>query len=142
MTRELIVYNPHAGGVAICAPSERCIAWMKRGNRWALFPKGYWRTQIQRQIDAGHLPAAAEQFARALHFGGFTRREAIEVIAQRDCGHLGSAIEIVDVSEIPTDRTYRNAWRRSANGGPIMIDEDKAQAIDERRMWSAYEGKT
>lgn len=141
MTRERIVYNPHEGGVAVCIPSERCIYWMARGDRWALFPPDYWKVQVQRQIDAGHLPDAAERFARALQFGGLSRREAVETIAARDCGHLGSAIEIVDVSEIPSDRTYRNAWRRSSNGGPIVIDEQKAIEIDARRLWKAYEGQ-
>ena len=37
------------------------------------------------------------------------------------------------------DRTYRDAWRRSHNGGPIVIDERKAMAIDEARAWAAYE---
>jgi hypothetical protein len=36
-------------------------------------------------------------------------------------------------------RTYRNAWRRSHNGGPILLDERKVMEIDEARMWSAYE---
>lgn len=74
--------------------------------------------------------------------GGCSRREAIEIIAARDCGHLGTAIEIVDVSEIPTDRTYRNAWRRSTNGGEIWIDEETAQRIDEARMWEIFNATT
>ncbi|WP_339083859.1 hypothetical protein [Hyphomicrobium sp. ghe19] len=83
----------------------------------------------------------AEEFIGLLLFHRLAagRREAIEFIAERDCRHLGTAIAIVDVDEIPTDRTHRNAWRRSANGGPIWICETAAQAIDEQRMWDAYE---
>jgi hypothetical protein len=40
---------------------------------------------------------------------------------------------------VPTDRTYRDAWRRSHNGGPIRLDENKVTEIDEARAWAAYE---
>jgi hypothetical protein len=46
----------------------------------------------------------------------------------------------ISPDEIPQDRTYRNAWRMSRNGGPIRIDSEKALAIDEQRMWLRYEG--
>lgn len=94
--------------------------------------------QFSRMAARGVKPQAAYRYARMMVTGGCSRREAIEIIAQRDCGHLGQAIEIVDIDEIPKDRTYRDAWRRSTNGGPVYIDEDRAQAIDERRMWDSY----
>ncbi|HVX35426.1 MAG TPA: hypothetical protein VHC71_04315 [Hyphomicrobium sp.] len=90
----------------------------------------------------GVKPRAAYRYARMMVTGGCTRREAIEIIAERDCGHLGTAIEIVDIDEIPKDRTHRDAWRRSQNGGPIYIDEKHAQRIDEARMWRQYDART
>lgn len=102
----------------------------------------FWIVQFNRMIARGVKPNAAYRYARTMVTGGATRREAIEIIAERDCGHLGTAIEIVDVSEIPTDRTHRDAWRRSTNGGPIWIDEEHAQRIDEARMWEQFNAKT
>ena len=71
--------------------------------------------------------------------GGCSRRQAIEIIAERDCGHLGTAIEIVDIDDLPADRTYRMAWRRSQNGGEVWLDENIVQQIDEMRSWKEYE---
>lgn len=139
---ERILYTTPTGGVAIVCPAEECIAAMWDGCYWAAMPPGYWIIQVIHQIAAGHKPAAAYKFARSLHYGGVSRPKAIEIIAERDCGHLGAAIEIVDIDEIPTDRTYRDAWRRSSNGGPIWIDEEHAQRIDEARMWKAYDETT
>lgn len=139
MTPERIIYTAHTGGVVVCCPAEWAIDAMAQGNAWAHHPRGYWYVQVARQIARGVDPRAAERFARAMEFGGVSRRDAIEIIAARDCGHMGTQIEIVDISDIPTDRTYRDAWRRSANGGPIVIDETIAQQIDEQRMWRAYE---
>jgi hypothetical protein len=48
----------------------------------------------------------------------------------------------ISLDEIPQDRTHRSAWRLSHNGGPVWIDEQKAQEIDEARMWTAYERQT
>ena len=95
--------------------------------------------QIERQIAAGHDADAARRFVIAMQFGGCSTAEAYGIIRDRDCAHLGTGCELWDVKDIPTDRTYRDAWRRSHNGGPIWLDERLAQAIDERRAWQAYE---
>jgi hypothetical protein len=38
---------------------------------------------------------------------------------------------------VPTDRWFRDAWRRSSNGGPIYIDIDKAIEIQARKIVAA-----
>ena len=53
------------------------------------------------------MPGAAYRYARMMMTGGCSRRQAIEIIAEQDCGHLGTAIEIVDIDDLPKDRTYR-----------------------------------
>ena len=45
----------------------------------------------------------------------------------------------IDPEDVPADRTHRDAWRMSANGGPIWVDETIAQRIDEARMWALHE---
>jgi hypothetical protein len=74
--------------------------------------------------------------------GGLQERDAVALIGEVTAPPYATALEVVDASEIPSDRTHRNAWRRSKNGGPIWIDETHAQQIDEARMWSSYERKT
>lgn len=141
MTRERILATRPDGGVSITIPSEMGILYLMHGptgpwHPW--FGEGWWfairqwRSQVKRGVPA----KAAWVYAQTMLKGGVTRREAVEIIAARDS--RGAAIEIVDVSEIPDDRTYRDAWRRSANGGPIWIDDAIKDRIEEERMWRAY----
>jgi hypothetical protein len=138
MTRERIIDTRPDGSVAITCPAEWGILALMYGGAWADRPWWFWIVQFQRMVSRGVKPHAAYRYARMMMTGGCGRREAIEIIAARDVGHLGTAIEIVDIDEIPKDRTHRDAWRRSTNGGPIWIDDDKARDIDEQRMWDYY----
>lgn len=133
---ERIIYTRYDGGVSIVAPSMNCMRWMSLGGRWADMPRGYVDSQIERQIAAGHNAHAAFRFAHAMAFGGCTDAEALEIIKDRDCGHLGTAFELVDYSEVPSDRWFRDAWRRSRNGGPIYVAMDVARKIQMKRMKS------
>jgi hypothetical protein len=74
-----------------------------------------------------------------MQWGGLSEHAALWLIAERDCATFGVSTELVDIDEIPSDRTHRDAWRRSHNGGPIWIDEKIAQQIDEKRLWRAYD---
>jgi hypothetical protein len=132
-----ILYTRHDGGVSVCTPGRSCLRWMATGGRWADKPRGFVDIQIERQIAAGHHPDAASRFARALAFGGLTEREALEVIRDRDCGHLGTAHDLIDPADLP-GRWFRNAWVRSHNGGPVAISVAKAKPIQWGRIRAAY----
>lgn len=134
-----IVYTSHAGGVAVCVPSRSCLAWMACGGRWGDKPHGYIDTQIERQIAAGHHADAARRFARALACGGCTEAEALAIIRDRDCVHRGTGCELWDAADVPSDRTYRDAWRRSPNGGPIYVAMSAARRIQWGRIKKAVE---
>jgi hypothetical protein len=128
-----ILYTRHDGGVAVCTPAAECLAWMSCG--------GYWNgrgidldEQIERAVAAGHSERAARRFVRAMDVGGCTTAEAYDIIRDRDCGHLGTAFELVDA--LP-DRWFRDAWRRGHNGGPIDVDIEAARAIQWRRVVAA-----
>ena len=54
----------------------------------------------------------------------------IEQIATKDVP-AGKEYKIVDVSEIPFDRTYRNAWKQD-DAGKIVEDSIKVDAIDSK----------
>ena len=134
MRRERIVYTRHNGGVSILCPAAEAMAAMSIGGYWDHMPRGYIDTQIDRQISAGILPWAAQRFAHALAFGGHTDAEALCVIRDRDSAHLGTAHELLDMDEIPHDRWFRDAWRRSHNGGPIYISMPEARRMQMERV--------
>jgi hypothetical protein len=131
-----IVYSDRNNGVSICTPSDEVIAWMGCGGFWNNHPRGFMDVQIDRQISSGIHRDVARRFARAIQFGGCTTAEALEILRDRDCRD-GTAHEVWDVSDIPTDRWFRDAWRRSHNGGPISIDLEKARPIQWRRLKDA-----
>ena len=86
--------------------------------------------------------AFAEKWTDAKTYGGLSEFEAIMLIweyTRREGAIPANAMmpEIVHEADLPW--RYREAWRRSSNGGPVWVDEAKAQAIDEMRAWSRYE---
>lgn len=131
-----IVFNRHDGGVSICCPTDWAISMMGCGGLWDRRPRGYMDIQVERQIARGVKPDVARRYARAMQFGGCTTAEALEIIRDRDCD--GTAIELWDVAEVPTDRWFRDAWYRSHNGGPISINVEKARPIQWRHIKDTY----
>lgn len=129
----VIVYTRFDGGVSLCIPAPECIRELSSGGAWGGMPRGFVETQIERQIAAGHRPDAARRFAHGMAFGGLTTAEALDVIAERDCRHLGTGLELCIPSELPS-RWFRDAWRRGANGGPINIDLRLARPIQWKRI--------
>lgn len=137
--RQRIVYTSHDGGVAICCPSATAIAWLGNGGLWDHHPRGFADIQVERMTARGVRPDAARRYARAVTLGGCTTAEALEIIRDRDCAHLGTAIELWDVDDIQRDRWFRDAWRRSHNGGPISIDLKLARPIQFRHIRMALD---
>ncbi len=134
----MILWTRPDGGVSITVPSPTCMLWMQYGGRWADMPAGFLDTQIERNIADGVLEPVAERFCRALAFGGLTRSEALAVLRDRDCRN-GMAHEIIDPAGLP-DRWFRDAWRRSHNGGPIWLDVEDCRRIQwERVQTIAYQ---
>ena len=138
-----IVYTRHDGGVAVCAPSLTALRYMTGGGgRWddiLRWDREFLDRQIAAQAKHGVGEWAAARFVHAMQFGGLTTAEAYGVMRDRFCAHLGTGCELWDTADVPRDRTYRDAWRRSHNGGPILIDERKAREMDEVRAWKVYE---
>lgn len=56
----------------------------------------------------------------------------VEQIAAKDVP-AGAEFKIVDVSEIPADRTFRAAWESGANGVVVNVDKARIVAHDARR---------
>lgn len=138
--RPRLVYNRRSDhGVSVCQPNQTIIRGMCHGGLWAshCIVRGFVETQIELQIAAGIRPDVARRFVHAMTFGGCTTAEALEIIRDRDCRD-GYAVELRDAGELP-DRWFRDAWRRSHNGGPISIDIKLARPIQWKKMRSAVE---
>ncbi len=104
------------------------------GGFWDHHPRGVIDRQIASMVNRGVHENAAHRYAKAMMFGGCTTAEALEIIRDRDCAHLGTAIELWDVDDVPSDRWFRDAWRRSHNGGPISVNLELARPIQWRHI--------
>mgnify|MGYP001597722212 CR=1 FL=1 len=137
-----IVYTRFDSGVTIYCPAKEAISWMGCGGFWSAEPRGFTDLQIERQIERGINPDVARRYAHAMQFGGCTTAEALEIIRDRDCTPFGTAMELWDEEEIPTDRWFRDAWHRSHNGGPISVDLKLARPIQFKRIRAAVNLET
>src|SRR4030067_698152 len=116
MMTQAIVYTCQGGNVSICYPAPMCLRALTGGSCWGNFTRGFIDTQIERQIARGLPPSVAVRFARAMVSGGCTDAEALAIIRDRDCSQ-GIAHELVNPYGYLPDRWFRDAWRRSHNGG-------------------------
>lgn len=112
---------------------------MSSGGYWDDKPVGYMDAQIERQIKDGIDPDHARAFARAVAFGGKTEAEVFAILRDRDCARHGTLHEVIDKDELPQDRWFRNAWRRSSNGGPVSISLLLAQPLQWDKIRYAVE---
>lgn len=93
------------------------------------FYPGFDEVQIERMMKRNIRSDVAARYARAMMEGGCTTAEALELIRDRDCEPVGTVMELWDVEDIPADRWFRDAWRRSPNGGPITVNLKLAMPI-------------
>ena len=129
-----IVFTRPNGKVSITRPSNTLLAWMGNGGRWNGFDPGFADRQIDKLCEEGISWCAASRYVRAMQFGGCTSAEAWGIIRDRFCGHLGTGFELWSDADIPSDRWFRDAWRRSHNGGPIGLDLKMAKKIQLQRL--------
>ena len=129
----VILYTKNEGGVAVCPPTEEIFQAMQFGGMWDHMPHGVVSRQIDAQVASGIRPDHARRYAYAVAFGGCSEAEGWEIIRDRDCARHGYLHELIDNSELP-DRWFRDAWKRSENGGPVAIDLEKARAIQWKRL--------
>lgn len=135
LNQKYIVYTRNDGGVSICAPSLTALSFMTNGGgRWDGYNPGFLDRQIEAQAQYGVGERAARSFVMAMQFGGYTEAEAYGVMLDRFCAHLGTGCELWSRQELPNDRWFRDAWRRSANGGPIRIDMKVARKVQMRHI--------
>jgi hypothetical protein len=118
-----IVYNQADGTAAVVTPAE--------GSRLAI------SVTIDRKKMVSKEPIPVDRFLRRWPVEGAvaewaeTEDEWMARIAAKDVP-AGVPFEIVDASEIPADRTFRNAWKCGA--GKIEHDMAKCREIQKNRL--------
>jgi hypothetical protein len=130
-----LVYTRHEGGVSVCFPTTEAMRIMTgRGGYWDEYPRSFLDELVYRKSSPGlqrghHITEdAAWRFIRAMQYGGLSTGDAYEVIADHDCSRFGHLVELQDTDDLP-DRWFRDTWRRSRNGGPPVVDLEKARTI-------------
>lgn len=134
--KKRIVYTRHDGGVSLACPTPWIFGELSRGG-WAHQPAGFVDEQIDRQIKDGIHPDHAARYARAMVLGGVPEWEVWSIIKDRDCARKGTLHELQSLDDLPPDRWFRDAWRRSSNGGPPSVDLEKAKPIQWQRIVDA-----
>lgn len=134
-----IVYTRYSdGGVDVCTPAPEIFRIMQCGGYWDRMPRGFVDRQIELQIEGGVAPDHARRFAHAVAFGGCSEAEVWDIIKDRDCARHGTLHELMDTSELP-DRWFRDAWRRSPNGGPVGVNIGIARLIQWQKIYEAVQ---
>jgi hypothetical protein len=134
-----IVYTSPGGTVSICSPAPEFIdGWLSHGGYWQDKPRGWADAWIDRRTAEGRHELSVAHFARKVQMGGCSTAEALATIRDFDCAHLGAGCELWRADDFP-DRWFRDAWRRSHNGGPISIDLNAARRVQFRRIKAAVE---
>jgi hypothetical protein len=134
-----IVSTMPDGGVAITSPSPTIMRVMTMGGGY--LPPSKRDIEIANQVRAGREERVTVRFIDALISGGLTDAEAYEVIRDRDVDPAYTAAELWDFDALPQDRWFRNAWKRSLNGGPIYVDMAKAKRIHGAKLLAAKRGR-
>lgn len=132
-----IIYTRPDGRVFVLKPRANAIRWMTTGGRWNDERPGFVSEQIERLVARGHSPALAERYCKAMASGGLTEAEALALTRDRENEvRPGTAHELINPKDLP-DRWFRNAWRRSHNGGPIGLDLEACRVQQWDRIRSA-----
>lgn len=139
MTSKRIVYTRPDGGVSVYQPAPDFMAWLSCGGYWRDKPRGWVDEWISRRTKEGRREWAVAALARFAQNGGCTSAEALKALRDFDCVHLGTGCEAWGIDDLPSSRWFRNAWRRSHNGGPILIDMHAARAIQIHRIGRAID---
>lgn len=125
MTNKRIAYARPDGGVSIVcpAPGARLVASVAIGES---------------EVRTFDPPIPADRLTKILHQPGVTagwaesESDFVARIQARDVPADATNVAVVDVSTVPADRTFRNAWKREGTG--IGTDMAKAREIHMDRI--------
>ena len=126
---QVIISTRPDGGVSVTYPTSEVMQILTHGGA----PEGYFGRKLDREweiekfVRGGKLERVAVRWIDAVICGGLTDAQAYELIAEKDTDPSWSGKELWQRHEVPSDRWFRDSWRRSRNGGPIRIDLEDAR---------------
>jgi hypothetical protein len=136
----IIVSTRPDGGVSLTRPTNEIMSILTLGGAEDCYSgRVDWDAQIANHVRDGIREVVAVRWIKHFRSGGLTDAEAYELIRDRDTKPEWSGKELWKPSEAPIDRWFRNAWKRSHNGGPIYIAIDRAKPIQFKHIVSAIE---
>lgn len=121
-----IVFTRSDGGLSVLNPCE--------GARLATK-----LTLADGTVLVSDAPKPVDQFRRGWPIAGAvaewaeTEDEFVARIAKKDVPADATDVQTVDESAIPTDRTFRNAWKHDG-GGKVVHDMDKARELKKDQL--------
>lgn len=109
-----IVYAREDGGVSIVCPTIEMMHYLMTGGI----------IRDMRQVDIWDERGAPKMEGTGALLAPMTYQQAINYLAWRDVPAGILAVKIIPTSEIPVDRSYRNAWR--LKGGNYYVEQSAA----------------
>jgi hypothetical protein len=132
-----ILYTREDGGVSYHCPHAAAFFWAQRGGLWGKRPRGFFDEQVRRQVIGGVPEHAAVAWVKAMQYGGKTEAETWAIVRDRNCiNPSGTAHELIKFADLP-DSWFRDAWRRSHNGGPVYVDLERARDVQFKKIKTA-----
>lgn len=132
-----LVHSRPDGGVSITYPSPRTFrAITGAGGLLTAYGLAFERA-LSVMLANGRDERAARRWLRALEHGGRSEADAWALLRWRCVDPTHTAVEVCETDDLPADRWFRNAWRRSPNGGPIWIDLERARPVQRWRIAGA-----
>jgi len=81
---------------------------------------------------------APEYLANLMNARGITEDQAINEVRIQDAPTDAMNVEVMEMTLLPPDRVFRNAWTKPVNGPPVA-DLPRAREIQRRRIETARE---
>lgn len=150
MIRAILCTKPD-GGVGVIRPA----AWAYMRTHGGIFVRDErgiqrpWNSifsaqhEVDKMIANGRRASFARRWIMTAIVGGMTDAEFYAAIIEKDMPKGWTAPELVEPDEISIlGRWFRDAWRRSHNGGPISVNLETAKRIHARRIDQAHSTAT
>lgn len=134
-TGRRIVYSRPDGGVSVVCPAPECLRALTGGGGYVA-PRDR-DLEVARFARAGVGEDVAARWIDGLVWGGKTTAEAYGLLRDKDVPAGARDVAVRDISFMPRDRWFRDAWRL---GREIVVDLEAARPIQFRRIVDARRG--
>lgn len=129
-----ILYTAPDSAVGVVAMTPWCRRALTCGGGWLSHVGSTVAREVAKAEARGADPDTERRFAFALEHGGCSDAEAWDLIRRHDLPVDAAAAALIEFDDLPSDRWFRDAWRRSLNGGPVWVDLERARLVQRERL--------